>query len=359
MKKFYLLLPLATLLFGENITENKTCKSCHPKIYAEFAQSMHYKSSASKDDVYKKLLSQKIEYDGKNSCKKCHEPVDSKNADEEAISCAYCHTIKDVEKSHMSNKNINGDLKTFFASSDTSADNEAKTDKKEYKEETSFFGLFKKKTGSPYHTIDYSNKNFSNGESCMGCHSHKRNEKDFLACQTGSSNQNGKSCIECHMPKVNGSTSTIKNTQTHSSHEFFGAYANPAMLEKHIDLALFKDENSITIELDNKSPHDLLLHPLRTLFVKIITSDGKILQKEFARRIGDENGAAPSWSATKILRDDMPKTGKTKIVFEHKPNPSQSYEVIVGLYEIDPAIAQKMGLSDSHKESKIIKKVRF
>jgi DNA-directed RNA polymerase subunit RPC12/RpoP len=164
--------------------ENTTCKSCHPIIFEEYQKSIHSKSSIYKDAVHKAVWDKHpAKEKGDYKCAKCHTPSDhdvmsgkSKLSDNEIqrtepISCQQCHKIESVEKHTKANKNIlTTKPKTFFA-----ADKALKGTKVEFKEESSFFGMLTKKTGSPYHDIDYSNEGYYNGDSCMGCHSHKQN----------------------------------------------------------------------------------------------------------------------------------------------------------------------------------------
>lgn len=171
--------------------ENTECKACHPKIYKEYQSSYHANSSIYKDEIFQSIWKKHpASKDNNFKCAKCHTPSDhalmkdnttlAKNNIQmsEPISCKHCHQIESIEKHAKSNKNIlTKEDKTFFAS-----DPVKKGTKLKFKEESSFFGLFTKKIGSPYHDIDYSNENYYNGNACMGCHSHKQNSNDFIIC---------------------------------------------------------------------------------------------------------------------------------------------------------------------------------
>ena len=76
---------------------------------------------------------------------------------QEAISCVYCHSIKDVENHAKSNKNIiSEEEKVFYSANENNRDQKNKS----FKDEVSLFGMMKEKSGSPFHKIDYSNDNF-------------------------------------------------------------------------------------------------------------------------------------------------------------------------------------------------------
>ena len=101
-------------IYASELIDSTTCKGCHPTIYGEFYDSSHRKASIFENKVHKGMWDlhpdkQKESY----TCAQCHTPTDLellKNLDEnkkalpeqnniqtqEAISCAYCHSIKDV-----------------------------------------------------------------------------------------------------------------------------------------------------------------------------------------------------------------------------------------------------------------------
>lgn len=91
----------------------------------------------------------------------------------EAIACAYCHRIEDVEPAGWRNKNIvSKEAKVYLTS--------------------------KSKPGSsPFHGLKTNKDIFKDGKMCMGCHAHKSNGKDFQVCATDiNHNASKKSCIE-------------------------------------------------------------------------------------------------------------------------------------------------------------------
>ncbi len=195
MRKFtissLLLISIVSVSNASPKLENHECKACHPKIYKEYQGSHHANSSIYKDEIFSAIWKKHPAKEANNfKCAKCHTPSDHALMKDqstlaqndiqmtEPISCQHCHQIESVEKHAFSNKNIlTKKEKTFFAS-----DPVKKGTKLEFKEESSFFGLFTTKIGSPYHDIDYSNEDYYTGNSCMGCHSHKQNANDFTIC---------------------------------------------------------------------------------------------------------------------------------------------------------------------------------
>ena len=245
MKKtiLFLVAGLALSHASTSFTSSKVCQKCHPNIYNEFQSSMHKKSSIFSDPVHKAIWDKHpLKPKEKYTCAKCHTPGDKKllenlkegkpalpdqnsDAQKEGVTCVSCHTIEKIEEHPKSNTNIHTDKKKYFFSADKSKKGEKNI---AFSKESSFFGMFTKKTGSPYHKIDYSNENFYNGKMCLGCHSHKENGLKFKVCQTGSKDMTDeKNCISCHMPMVSGTMNTVETTQMHRYHGFPGTANNP------------------------------------------------------------------------------------------------------------------------------------
>jgi hypothetical protein len=69
------------ILFGVNafaqLTENSTCKMCHPKIYKEYKTSAHSKSTIYEDAIHKAIWDMHPRNKkNKYTCAKCHTPSD-------------------------------------------------------------------------------------------------------------------------------------------------------------------------------------------------------------------------------------------------------------------------------------------
>ncbi len=207
---------LATLVLLQ-ANESKVCQKCHPIIYEEYYSSSHRKASVFNNQIHKAAWD-KHQKDAKGyTCAKCHTPSDldalkhgklAKNEiqTEEPISCIYCHTIRAVEEGENENQNVlNGKNREFYTAE------KGKSGQAKHEAKTSWFGLVKESKNSPYHKIDYDNKNFYNGNVCMGCHSKANNEHSFdmTMLDASISKDDKNSCVTCHMPQVLGTKVTI------------------------------------------------------------------------------------------------------------------------------------------------------
>ena len=359
MYKIILAYVLLVCTMYAQVPQNQTCKGCHPLIYSEFEQSAHKNSTIENDPIHKAIWDihpdkSKDHY----SCKECHSPQDEKvTQNSEAISCVYCHSIESIEKNKYHDKNvlINNDKKrpTLFASDETK-----KGTKIEYKEKSSFLGLFKSTTGSPYHDIDYSNEGYYNAQSCMGCHAHFENEQDLSVCSIDEkSNTNAQNCISCHMPQVAGSATTIAISKTHTYHGFAGSRNSPQMLSKYIEIDISKKENGFDLIIENKAPHKLLLHPLRLAVLKIKLIDQNSSQEleevKFMRVLGKDDKSAMPWDATEVLKDTMLNANEKRVIsYEQDLKNIKEIEIVFGYYLVNPQVVQKLNLQGSSEATK-------
>jgi len=348
MRLFLSLITLLSIqLFADDIS---TCKSCHPTIYNEFQQSFHKKSSINEDKVHKAIWDKHpAKAKGKYKCAKCHTP---NNTVHEGMTCISCHTITDVKSHPKSNENVyEKKPKTFY-----SAEKGMEGKKIVYQEKSSWFGIVKETTGSPYHDIDYRNENYYTGKICMGCHSHKQNGKGFNVCEIDMSGAESKesNCITCHMPKIAGSATTIRESKTHAFHGFAGVRNAPERLSKYVDIGYKKLENGFEISVTNNSPHPLLTHPLRVVKLKTtLKRDGKVQELKthtFVKVIGTEEKPSMPWLATQIVKDNMLKAKESRVIpFDTKLQAGDEIEVVLGYHIVNPKVAPKLGL-ESEKE---------
>jgi hypothetical protein len=270
MKKLSLFFALSLALFANDASHefepSKECQACHPQIYSEYYDSMHANATPDKDVIHKAVWDKhphknKLE---QYSCGKCHSPAadnldkmltdgqkalhDSNNpTHQEAVSCAYCHRIEDIEKHKQSNTNVMS------------------------KEPKSYYGSQRASLDSPYHKIiTEKNEHFANGNVCVGCHSHNLNNHGLNLCSTNVNDEMSQAnCVSCHMPKVDGSVSSIHETKKHTFHGFAGAHSHSDMLSKYVDISLIKNIDHFIVNVDNRSSHALLLHPMRMAVLKI------------------------------------------------------------------------------------------
>lgn len=369
------LLPFLAITQLSATLENTTCKSCHPIIFEEYQKSIHSQSSIYKDSIHKAVWDVHPAKDKNDyKCAKCHTPSDhdlmdgkSKLSDNEIqrtepISCQQCHKIESIEKHEKSNKNIlTSEPKTFFA-----ADQTLKGTTVKFKEKSHFFGMFTTKEGSPYHDINYSNEGYYDGESCMGCHSHKKNNQDFFVCdlevKQGDSKEN---CISCHMPQVQGSLANQKNSKTHAFHGHSIHGSTPKILSKYIKLSLSQSTNGFDITIKNEATHTLFPQPLRLnqLRVSIERADKNIALKteSFSRVIGKNGKPSMPWLADSIISDTSIKALESRKV--SYPDTLQKGDVVVvkfGYHVVNPKAAKKLNITDkSATEFIVLTKKRF
>ena len=347
---------IALLSLQLSATDNaSTCKGCHPTIYNEFQQSFHKKSSIKDDKVHAAVWNKHpAKAKGNYKCAKCHTP---NNSSHEGMTCITCHTITGIENHPKANKNIyETKPKTLY-----SAEKGMEDKKVIYQEKSSWFGLVKETTGSPYHDIDYTNKNYYTGKVCMGCHSHKQNGKGFDVCRTDMAGAKNKesNCITCHMPKVSGSSTSIRQSKTHAFHGFSGVRNKPKMLAKYIDINFTKEAKGFNITVENKAPHNLLTHPLRVVQLKtILKRNGKaepLKTETFVKIIGTDNKPSMPWLATQVIKDNMIKANEKRVItFEKELQSGDEIETTLGFYIVNPKAAPKLGLANEKTLTKFI-----
>jgi hypothetical protein len=310
---------------------------------------MHKKSSIYDDKVHQAVWDMhpskaKDDY----TCASCHTPhAKTEEEQREGISCSSCHTIKAVEHHSSVNKNVYGDdAKTFY-----SAEKGRENEKVVYKQESSFFGLNKTTVGSPYHDIDYTNENFYTGESCMGCHSHRENSHGLAVCNTGTqgAKDTKQNCITCHMPKIKGTATTIRLSETHAYHGFAGAHQKPEMLAEYVTFKVNKSSRGFDVSIANKAPHDLMLHPLRVVQLRVnLIREGKaqaLATETFVKVIGRDGKPAMPWVANAVLKDSMIKANETRVVtYDTMLHQGDRVEVQLGYYVVNPKALKKLNL---------------
>ncbi|WP_457744255.1 multiheme c-type cytochrome [Sulfurimonas sp.] len=378
----YLLFALTSLLGLDQFTSSQVCQKCHPVIYKEYYSFQHRKASIFSDPIHKAVwdkhpLKKKKMY----KCAKCHTPNDKEiltklknhqdalpqknRAQLEGVSCVSCHNIKGIQKHEKSNTNILTTNKKTLYSARISEKN---SNDIKYKIKTTLFGLVTKESGSPYHDIDFTNKNFYNGNVCMGCHSHKENAHKLQVCSSKISehpNTDKENCITCHMPEVAGSFTTLKNSKTHRYHGFTGSIHKPEMLSKYVDIKFSKTTNGFDISIKNDANHPLLLHPLRVgeLQVRLIRDNKTILLpiSQFIRVIGKDNHPTPPWIATEILKDTQIQAKETRVIhFTQLLKKRDEILVKLGQYIVNPKMAKKLNIKNSNLTMfKIFKEERF
>jgi hypothetical protein len=185
----------------------------------------------------------------------------------------------------------------------------------------------------------------------MGCHSHKKNSKGFELCNIGNDGVDKKeNCITCHMPKIEGSATTIRKSKTHSFHGFAGIWNNKEMLSKYIDLKIKKDKKSFFVTIKNRSPHELLTHPLRVVELRVMINGKPYKREIFKKVLGNGSKEAPPYMATRFLKDSMIKANQEReIRFDKELKRGDEVVAELGYYIVDRKIVKKLGVKGDKK----------
>ena len=336
-----------SLYASSTFAPSEDCKACHPLIYDEFKGSMHANSTPQKDPIHNSVWAKhpqnlKLKQYG---CGKCHTPTAEKKSmpladsatHQEGISCAYCHRIKEIKNHPKSNINIT-------------------TDK-----EKEYFGTLKDHIDSPYHgIITEGNEHMKNGNVCIGCHSHKMNKYKLNVCSTNIDNEmDGANCVSCHMPKVKGSVSNMNERKEHTFHGFAGGHYHQDMLAKYVDISVLRQIDNFIVNIDNRTSHALLLHPLRVAVLKVsVTRDGKTTKMKnetFVRVIGHDGKPAMPWAATTTLKDTMIQANeKRSITYDLKLQKGDKVDVTLGWFLVNPKAIKMLKLEDEDIATKFI-----
>ncbi len=327
---------------------SQECSACHNNIYAEYTGSMHANSTPQKDPIHGAVWDQHPQNLKQNryGCGKCHTPAadnvqDMKTKGKKAppmmsneshqtgISCAYCHRIKSIELHKKHNTNIMSD------------------------DEKNYFGTLENKIDSPFHgIIKESNEHMANGNVCIGCHSHKKNKHGLNVCSTNIDNElNGANCVSCHMPQVQGSVSNMNETKKHAFHGFSGSHFHSDMLTQYVDISMLREINDFVINIDNRTSHALLLHPLRTAVLKVsVTRDGKTTKLKdeiFVRVIGHNGKPAMPWTASTTLKNTMIQANEKRAVkYDFKISKGDRVDIVLGWYLVNPKAIKSLKLEN-------------
>jgi hypothetical protein len=350
MKLFLaLLMPFLVLSANDkvyNYAPSEDCMACHSKIHDEFTGSMHANSTPQKDPIHASVWEkhpQNIKQE-RYGCGKCHTPA-ADNLDkmktkgekalplaenrthQEGISCAYCHRIESIALHKKHNTNIISS------------------------EEKNYFGTLKNTIKSPYHGIKTENNiHIQNGNVCIGCHSHKMNKHGLNVCSTNIDNAlNIAYCGSFHMTKVSVSVSDMHETEKHAFHGFAGSHFHSNMLTQYVDISLLRQIDNFIVNIDNRTSHALLLHPLRQAVLKVSVQRAKeiITLKEikFARVIGHNGKPAMPWAATETVKNTMIQANeKRSIIYDFKIQKGDRINIVLGWFLVNPKVVDPLHL---------------
>jgi len=356
---------LFTLILFLEANESKVCQTCHPTIFKEYYESSHRNASLVNNPIHKAMWDKEHKNSDEYSCASCHSPSDKKllktaildeksfAQKEEPISCVYCHSISNIDEHEKSNKSkVSNAHKEFY-----SVDRDKKGRKDiEYKTESSFFGLVKSNSGSPYHKIDYSNENYYSGNVCMGCHSHNKNEHglDTFMLDAIIDKNDKETCISCHMPQIKGSKVTISESKTHAFHGISGIKKRSVDMGKYIKFNLHKFNSGFAIEVKNLANHALFGQMYRQgiLHVEVIHENKhtKLTPYIFERVFSDNK--------KKVVKDTL-LYAKKSISYNYILRKGDTLKVSLFVQNISQKGLDALSLDKEVVTSKLIKTEQF
>jgi len=352
MKRYTLLL-LPIMIYAK-FASNESCKRCHPTIYYEYQKAMHSKATIFKDPIHKAAWEISPDFKKKQyTCGRCHTPADttlmgalehnltmvpdinSTSGGNDAVSCAYCHRIQAIKHGEQQNYNIINQTEKLF------------------------FGRIKDPIPNDFHKTGQ-NRNFKNGNVCIGCHSHYKNDHGINVCSTNDHNElDSASCVSCHMPKVDGLPSIKSEKKTHAYHGFAGIHNDIGMLSKYVDLEILRGTDRFFIAINNKSPHALTLHPMRMMRLKVsVVRDKNVTTfepKDFVRILGKDGNLTSPWAAQEIVKNTSIKGNEKRVsTYMFKLEDGDIVNTELGYFLLNPQVAKSLGLQNDKKLNKFI-----
>jgi hypothetical protein len=327
---------------------NESCATCHPIIAKEYQRAMHAHATIFKDPIHKAAWEKSPSYKKKYyDCGRCHTPADDEmmkkldanqsvmpdinnKKQNDAVSCAYCHRIKSIKHDQKQNYNITNATKHLY------------------------YGNLDNPMKNEFHKSE-KNINFQNGNVCIGCHSHFKNDQGINVCSTNQDNElDSANCVSCHMPQVDGPPSTQKNRKQHSFHGFAGIHNDITMLSQYVDIELLKGIDRFFIAINSKTPHALTLHPMRKMQMRVSVTRNEeqtsCIEQDFIRVIGKDQNMTLPWHANTILQNTSIKANEKRVsTYMYKLLPGDKVSVQIGYYLLGENIAKNLGL-DEHKQ---------
>jgi hypothetical protein len=268
--------------------DNHSCNECHEKIYEEYQSSFHSKGYF--DDTLHRKIADKVSTE-KYECATCHMPMadnlkdlvsgkarpdKSNKTHTDAISCYFCHTIAYVKTAHKFNINTKA----------RQAENYKPT----------LYGRLNNPDDSDKHS-SASNPVYAK-KVCMGCHSHKLNDNNVTIFRAMEKKQNSLGCIKCHMPEVAGGAEKMDKRARghHASHKFLGIH-DVEFRKTGMDITITAEGKKLTITLENKMEHPLIIQPARVKFLKIsVQRAGKTIWKNYLKNPEEDSQGYFSFS---------------------------------------------------------------
>jgi hypothetical protein len=152
------------------------------------------------------------------------------------------------------------------------------------------------------------------------------------------------------MPRIRGSLTDRFDTDTHASHTFAALSTKIDKPERYIDLNLSKKETYFEVIINNKLPHDMILHPTRLFTLKVFINKDLVKTVEFKKEWKNENIKPFTWKKENIkYKNNIFAKSKKIIKIEKQTKPDDDIRVILGYHTFNPNLAKKINFTD--KES--------
>ncbi len=121
------------------------------------------------------------------------------------------------------------------------------------------------------------------------------------------------------------------------------------MLTQYVDISMLRQIKNFIINIDNRTSHALLLHPLRTavLKVSVIRNSKTIKLKDeiFVRVIGHNGKPAMPWKASKTLKDTMIQANEKRTVsYDFSIEKGDIVNVVLGWFLVNPEAIKPLKL---------------
>ena len=145
--------------------------------------------------------------------------------------------------------------------------------------------------------------------------------------------------------------SDMKETKKHSFHGFAGSHFDSNMLTQYVDISLLRQIDNFIVNIDNRTSHALLLHPLRQAVLKVsVEREGKTIdlaEKTFARVIGHNGKPAMPWAASTTLKDTMIQANEKRAVpYDFKIQEGDKVTVVLGWFLVNPKALKALNLEN-------------
>ena len=123
------------------------------------------------------------------------------------------------------------------------------------------------------------------------------------------------------------------------------------MLTQYVDISMLREINDFIINIDNRTSHALLLHPLRTAVLKVnVIRDGKTIKLKdeiFVRVIGHNGKPAMPWVASVTLKDTMIQANEKRAVkYDFKIKKGDRVDIVLGWFLVNPKAIKALKLQN-------------